>query len=309
MEEPDASTNGRLKPPGSRLKSRCVRLNPFVPQRRATEFRVVKTSFMLQFFYLLLAVVLLLLGSGVRAQGDTIRPGKGGLVTRNLKPGIRQYLVTYQDPKKDRELRFWYWVREISVGERNGRPVFFITQRWYGGDTAAYRTVYSVNDAASFAPVYHRELVHGKLNAYDWRGDGISGADSVESNAHKGFALAFAEPNLNWNLDIETFEMLPLAEGMSFLINFYDAGLDLPQYVRYTVKGNEKVALQGGEQADCWILTTEGKDPGGVAYTETYWISKKGHEFLKEVDHYGGMIRYKILMPALTPDVRVGFAQ
>ncbi len=198
-------------------------------------------------------------------------------------------------------------VREISTGERDGRPVFLINQRWYGSDTPAYRTVYSINETGSFAPIYHREQVRGKLSAYDWRWDGISGADSVTGNARKGFPLAFAEPNLNWNLDIETFEMLPLAEGRSFLINFYDAGLDPPQYVRYIVKGSEKLAMQGGGDIECWVLTTEGKDPKGDTYSEAYWISKKGHEFLKEVDHYNGGIRYKILMPALTPDVRTGF--
>jgi hypothetical protein len=264
---------------------------------------------MLQYIYLLFLVLLLLLTSGVRAQGDTVRPGKGGLITRNLKPGVRQYLVTYQDPAHDRQLRFWYWVRETSMGQRNGNPVFVINQRWYGSDTPAYRTVSSINEAGSFAPMYHQELVRGKLSAYNWKWDGISGADSVADNARKGFTLAFAEPNLNWNLDIETFEMLPLAEGRSFLINFYDAGLDPPQYVRYTVKGSEKLEQQGGEPVDCWVLGTEGKDPRGATYTETYWISKKGHEFLKEVDHFNGTIRYKILMPALTPDVRTGFAQ
>lgn len=262
---------------------------------------------MLKFIYLLLTLLILLLGSGLRAQGDTIRPGKGGLMTRNLKPGIRQYLVTYQDPTKDRQLRFWYWVRETSTGVRGGASVIIINQSWYGGDTAAYRTVWSVNDAGTFAPVHHRELVRGKLNAYDWRGDGISGADSVNGNVRKGFSLAFKEPNLNWNLDIETFEMLPLAEGKSFLINFYDAGLDPPQYVTYTVKGSEKLVLDGGGEVDCWVLATEGKDPSGGAYDETYWIRKKGHAFLREVDHFGGGIRYKILMPALTPDVRTGF--
>ena len=234
---------------------------------------------------------------------------KGGLITRNLRPGVRQYLVTYQDPTKDRSLGFWYWVRETTAGQRDGKPVLVINQSWYGSDTNAFRTVYSVNDASTFAPLHHREFVRGKMRAYDWRNDGIKGADSVADNAQKGFSLAFADANFNWNLDIETFEMLPLAEGKSFLINFYDAGLDPPQYVRYTVKGSEKVVAAGGGVADCWVLTTEGKDPKGNVYTEAYWISKKEHEFLKEVDHYNGGIRYKTLMPALTPDVRSGFSQ
>lgn len=303
------SIDGELKAPGGRLKSRGGWLNPFVIPVGEMEFRGYKTSVMMYWLYLLLIAVMLLLSVGVRAQGDTVRPGKGGLITRNLKPGVRQYLVTYQDPAKERQLGFWYWVREIGTGEKDGHPVFFINQRWYGSDTPAYRTVCSINDAGSFAPVYHKELVRGKLSAYDWGKDGIAGSDSVTDNARKGFSLAFAEPNFNWNLDIETFEMLPLAEGRSFLINFYDAGLDPPQYVRYTVKGSERLAMQEGGEVECWVLGTEGKSPQGTTYTETYWISKKGHEFLKEVDHFNGTIRYKIRMPALTPDVRVGFAR
>ena len=81
---------------------------------------------MMHWFYLLLIAVVLLLSAGVRAQGDTVRPGKGGLITRNLRPGVRQYLVTYQDPARERQLGFWYWVREISAGKKNGQPVFFI---------------------------------------------------------------------------------------------------------------------------------------------------------------------------------------
>jgi hypothetical protein len=266
-----------------------------------------KTSIMLHWLYLAMIAILLLLNAGVRAQVDTVRPGKGGLVTRYLKPGVRQYFIAMQDPKKERQLGFWYWVREVRTEQRNGSPVFVIKQRWYGSDTPAYRTVCSINEAGSFAPIYHEELVRGKMNAYNWRWDGISGADSVAENVRKGFTLAFAEPNLNWNLDIETFEMLPLAAGKSFLINFYDAGLDPPQYVRYSVTGSEKVPGQGGEETDCWILASEGKLPTGGTYTETFWISKKGHEFLKEVDHYNGSTRYKILMPALTPGLRAGF--
>ena len=241
------------------------------------------------------------------AQADTVRPGKGGLVTRALRPGLRQYLVCYQDSKANRQLRFWYWLRNIAVEERNGKETFVITQQWYGGDTGAYRAVYTVNDASDFAPVYHKELIRGKLNAYNWKADGIAGADTVQGNDHKGFYLAFSEPNYNWNLDIETFEMLPLAEGKSFLINFYDAGLSPPKYVPYQVKGSERVTLLDGQQTDCWRLVTEGMDPKGGPYSETYWISKKDHQFLKEEDHFGGMTRYKIRMPEMMPDIRTGF--
>src|ERR1700754_833772 len=264
----------------------------------------------MRLFYLVLALILLLFCQHVVAQptADTIRPGKAGLIVRALKPGLRQYLLCYQNPKTDRQLSFWYWLRDISVERQQGKDVFVIDQQWYGSDTATYRSVYSVNTAGDFAPLYHKELVKGKLNAYNWAADGIKGPDSVEGNVRKGFSLGFTEPNYNWNLDIETFEMLPLAEGKVFLINFYDAGYSVPKYIRYAVTGSEKIKLLDGQQTDCWILHSEDKEQGTV-FSETYWISKKDYQFLKEEDHFNGMIRYKIRMPDMMPDIRAGFGR
>ena len=242
---------------------------------------------------------------------DTIRPGKGHMMTGYLKPGLQQYFIYMQDPNKNRELTFWYWMRDISLETHNGVKTFAISQRWYGSDTSWFRTVYSLNAQEDFAPIFFKETTGGpKSVAYNWNADGISGADTVEGNTKKAFSLKFDAPNMNWNLDIETFEMLPLAEGKSFLINFYDAGLDPPAYVLYKVIGSEELSLFGGERTDCWKLTTSGKDPQGNAYSEVYWISKKGHEFLKEEDIYGtSMYRVKVKMPAGMPDLTKKFTK
>jgi hypothetical protein len=259
--------------------------------------------------FFILIHVLFCLSSQAQTPADTIRPDKGRLLTTALKPGLRQYLVYFQNPKTPRQLRFWYWMRDIAIETREGQKVFAITQHWYGSDTLSYRSVYSLNTADNFAPVYHSEHAGGKYVAYNWKADEIRGADTAEGNARKGFNLKFDQPNYNWNLDIETFEMLPLAAGKSFLINFYDAGLDPPKYVLYSVTGSETLSLLDGARTDCWKLYTEGTDPRGGKYSETYWISKKGHEFLKEEDSFSGMYRYKIKMPGLTPDLLPRFAR
>ncbi|TDW96305.1 hypothetical protein EDB95_4131 [Dinghuibacter silviterrae] len=243
-------------------------------------------------------VLLVAAPAAARAQHvDTVKH----LSTAYLKPGLRQYFIYMQDTASKKTLVFWYWLRRVDLETRDGVPVFHISQHWYGQDTAMYREVYSVNKVADFAPVYHEEIKRGKVFAYNWDDQGIKGADTVWGNTAHDFSLAFTRPNLNWNLDIETFEMLPLAEGRAFAINFYDAGLDPPQYVVYSVKGSEVIQTLGGAEVDCWKLVTEGhvKD---MHYTETYWISKKKHEFLKEEDHYGASFRLKILMPVATPD-------
>lgn len=273
---------------------------------------LIKTIHMRTIIYISLLLMHLLIAALSRGQSgapaDTIRPGKGHLLTEVLQPGLRQYLVYFQYPQKADRLGFWYWLRDIAIENKDGQRCFAITQHWYGGDSSAYRQVYSLNRTNDFSPVYHSETARGQTAAYNWGGDRITGADTVTDNAKKGFALAFTEPNLNWNLDIETFEMLPLAAGKSFLINFYDAGLEPPKYVLYKVTGSEQLTVMSGEKVDCWKLYTEGTSPRGP-YSETYWISKKTHEFLKEEDAFSGIYRYKIKMPGTAPDLIPRFAK
>lgn len=244
------------------------------------------------------------------AQVDTIRLKDKRLITSALKPGLKQYLVYFQDPKKSKTLGFSFWVRDIKLQDRNGEKVFTIDQKWYGSDTAGYgyRSIYSVNRAADFAPIYHAEARNNKIKAYNWTNEKITGADSIAQNLQKGFSLDFKIPNFNWNLDIETFEMLPLAEGKTFAINFYDAGLDPPAYVNYSVTGSEMITTLNNEKVDCWKLSTQG-DYKNTHYSETYWISKKGHEFLKEEDAYNGTYRYKIKMLGAAPDLLQRFSK
>jgi hypothetical protein len=248
------------------------------------------------------------LASTGHAQTDTIRLKDKRLNTSVLKPCLNQYLVYFQDPKKKTTLKFWLWLRNIQLQDRDGEKVFTITQHWFGGDTTSYRYIYSINKAADFAPIYHSETIGTKTKAYNWGSAKITGADSVVQNLQKSFSLDFKLPNFNWNLDIETFEMLPLAEGKTFVINFYDAGLDPPAYVNYKVIGSEVIQTINNGKVDCWKLSTEGNYKA-TKYSETYWFSKRNHEFLKEEDSFNGMYRYKIKMPANAPDLMERFAK
>lgn len=251
----------------------------------------------------LVPVLLLCCTVALRAQIDTVYPGSRHLNTGLLKPGLRQYLVYHQQPQFSKVLQFSYWMRDISIEQKNGADVFVIRQHWYSADSTRYRTFLSLNSTRDFMPLYHAASGNGKVAAYNWGAARISGADTVTGNAQHDFNLAFDRPNFNWHLDIETFEMLPLQAGKTFAISFYDAGLSPPQFVMYRVTGNETLRTLDNRQVDCWKLVTSGKDPKGNIYTQTFWISRKGHELLKEEDEYNGGYRYKIKLPALTPDI------
>jgi len=256
--------------------------------------------------YFLLLFLLSLMSATASTQADTIGLKNKLLNTAFLKPGLKQYLVYSQDPEKDKSLGFWFWLRDIRISEHNGEKVFATTQHWYGSDSSSYRTIYSLNKTLDFSPLYHSETVHGKIKAYNWFTNKIVGADSVINNAEKNFSLNFSASNFNWNLDIETFEMLPLSAGKSFVINFYDAGLDAPAYVIYKVIGSDMLSTLDNHIVGCWKLFTEG-DSKGIHYSETYWISKKNHEFLKEEDYYNNTYRYKIKLPAAAVNLMARF--
>jgi hypothetical protein len=257
----------------------------------------------------LFVALLLCMGITAKAQTktDTLTPASHKLIVTALKPGLKQYLVYAQSAVKKKQLALSYWVRHVKVGEHNGEKVITITQHWYSADTLGYREVYSVNRAADFAPIYHTETVRGTTRAYNWGTSQISGADTVATNGAKGFKLDLKAPVFNWNLDIETFEQLPLAAGKAFAINFYDAGTGQPQFVLYKVTGSQTLTLLDNTKVDCWMLLTKGKAPNGATYTQTFWISKKAHEFIKEEDSFGGNTRTKIKLPGTIPDVVARF--
>ena len=232
---------------------------------------------------------------------DTIRLKDKRLQTAYLKLGTRHFIILSQDPQKNKVLSSSFWIRDTKIITHNGEKVFETTQHWYGNDSTDYRMIKSLNRVTDFAPIFFSETTHNRVKAYDWFSGKIKGSDTVTNNTKADFSLTFDEPNFNWNLDIETFEMLPLAQGRVFAINFYDAGLDPPELI-YKVTGSEPINTYNGNSIDCWKLSTEGLHDGNI-YSETFWISKKYHEFLREEDFFNGMYRYKIALPASTFNV------
>jgi hypothetical protein len=236
---------------------------------------------------------------------DTILPGKD-LLVKQLKPGLKQYMVYVQMPARNKSMNVSLWVRNVERIATGEQAVYRTTQHWYGADTNQYRHIISLNNASDFSPVYHEETVGSKTKAYNWSAKKVTGADTLNANLAKDFNLDLNFPAFNWNLDIETFEMLPLTAGKIFAIPFYDAGTVPPAYVIYKVAGSEVLSLFGNEKVDCWKLVQEG-DYRGNKFTQTFWISKKTHEFLKEEDAFNGGYRYKVKLPANAANVVARF--
>ncbi|GAA4334552.1 hypothetical protein GCM10023149_41980 [Mucilaginibacter gynuensis] len=252
---------------------------------------------------ILFALLLACIGSYTFAQTvDTIRLKDKRLLTSVLQPGFKQYMVYFQMPVRNKVLSISLWTRDVSVTKFQNQPVYKVTQNWYAADTNQYRHIVSINKKADFAPIYHSETIGTKTKAYNWYADKVVGADTVANNLAKDFKIDFNTPNLNWNLDIETFEMLPLAAGKTFAINFYDAGILKPDYILYKVTGSETLTLLNNEKVDCWVLLHDGEH-NGAKFTQTFWITKKNHEFIKEEDAFNGGYRYKVKLPGSAVNV------
>jgi len=258
--------------------------------------------------FIFLAFVQITFADFAEGQIDTIRLKDKRLLTSLLKPGLKQYLVYGQNPKKARSLTLLFWTSDIKLENRNGEKVFAITQHLYGGDSTRYMSVYSLNKATDFAPLYHKESFIHETKAYNWYADKITGADSVAQNLQKDFSLNFKTPNFNWNLDMETFEMLPLAAGKTFAINFCDAGITQPAYTLYKVIGSEVLVTLDHQKIDCWKLYREYEYQGTPA-SQTFWISKKDHEYLKSEELFKGSYFYKIKMMGAAPDLLQRFVK
>ena len=251
---------------------------------------------------LILMIFVIVCNLNGMAQTDTINFKSNKLRTSQLKTGLKQYLVYLQQPSQKKKLSLSIWTREVSLAELNGAKRYIITQKWFSNDTTNYRSIYSVNKADDFAPVYHSETIGSQVKAFNWYAEHIDGADTVMNNKQKTFALQLDQPCFNWNLDIETMEMLPLARGKEFVLRLYDAGSGQPDNIHYKVSGEEILTTLDNRTVACWKLLLEG-DHGQIHYTQTFWISKKEHEFLMEVDAINGMYRYKVKLPVYSPDI------
>lgn len=240
-----------------------------------------------------LSLILVFFCTAVHAQNkaDTIRAGD--LQLKYLPLGTKQYLV-YIKTKEGLKKGIWLWERTTSRELFHEQPSITIRQQWTTSDTGFNsRQITSVVNANDFTPVYHTTTnpKTGK-EAYNFHTTEIVTADSIADAGRKDFKMVITEPAFNWELDLETFPLLPLKEGKTFAVNFYHPGSKTgPAWYNYTVTGSEKLKTTNGETVDCYKLYTEYANNRG---NSTWWLSKKTHEVLKMEEHFGAITRYKL---------------
>lgn len=240
-------------------------------------------------FILTLSLTLYL--STLKAQVDTIYSMPKKLIEASLKQGTTQYLVFIKFKQMPKQSKTFVWDRKVSVKQINGKELIEVVQHWYGADSTDYRYVYSLVNKESYLPIYHKTSSQRTgIEAFDFYDDKIKGSDSVANNKKAAFELITQKP-LNWELDLETFPLLDLKEGKSFMINFYHpGGRTNPKFYEYKVTGSEKVSTVDGKQIDCWKLRID-YNPKSYAI---FFISKKNREIIKMEEDFGMGTRYKV---------------
>ncbi|MTI32102.1 hypothetical protein [Xanthovirga aplysinae] len=246
---------------------------------------------------LLIPFLNVLLFTAVFAQVDTVTFDNGMLKMKHLPFGKNYYLVYNQGSKDGPKYNFYLWERDLQKKEVKGIPSIVLDWVWQFPDSTKVITKKMVVKADNFAPDSEKvnySTHFGKGRSYRQtilfeENKVVSSADTLEHNTKK-IQQPFKEKPFNWELDMETFSMLPLGKGKKFAINFYHPGGSAPAYYTYEVVGEEKLQLNG-KNVDCWLLKTEFEKGKGYAI---WWLDKKSHLTYKMEEKFGELYRYKI---------------
>lgn len=229
--------------------------------------------------------------------GDTMRVKASDLDIKGLQTGNYNYLIIFQNALDSPAKGMTFVRMSVERGVYHQKPAITIRQQW-DRDSVIHRA-YSVFDAGNFATLLHDTywsrlgysmVFDFEARTFDSKMVLRSIPDSIRASAEKELAGSLGAYNLNWHDDLVIYSMLPYKESRTFVINYYDPGFGAPQEVSYTVTGSDWLVNRGGDKIDCWVLSHS--EEGA---TEKYWISKKGHEVLKEEDHIlrTGLYRFK----------------
>ena len=240
------------------------------------------------------ALLLLFLTISIHAftQVDTITINTENLKIEKIKPKTNTYLVYIEKPD-GAMLDIAIWERKISFSKLNHKEVIVIDQQWKNQEIAKTRTIKSVVNSKDFQPIYHySKNGKGAIEAYSFLKNTIVGTDSIQNNTKKGFSVNNTSKTLNWELDLETYQMLPYKLNTAFKINFYHPGSKnmQPDFYTYNVVREEKIKVANDNSVACWVL----KIDHNAKSSATYWIDKKTGETVKMLEVFGAIKRYKI---------------
>lgn len=227
--------------------------------------------------------IFLLLFISVSAFGqDTLKVGHRFKAAKDLELGIQKDVMYTMVNGRVNSLSIK--TRETKMVSINGKNYLSITHDSQTGKPDFDGWFEYICEPETLKPVQHiRRSKRAGNEAFSFSGMLISGLDSVVDNQQKDFELKLNEPTYNWEIDIETYSLLPMTEGYHAVMNFYHPGGNAsPNYYHLKVIGSEEIVLPDKRKIDCWIVFS---DYSGVQPTR-FWYSKKGQNFVKMEGKY-----------------------
>lgn len=232
---------------------------------------------------LLIGILLMSLKVNAQLKIDTINADHNKLKLDRLKESAVNYLVYFTDSTKlQRRSVGDIWERKLKKVRLNDEDVIEFSWRIIA-DKAIVKQTKDILNAKTFAPINYFSITNfrGKTDttAYIFENGYLRKNQSVSGNSVKDdFEKKLDIPVLNWELDIETYPLLPIKRtGQTFDIAFFDVNEEAPNYHRYQVIGEDNLNIFDDFKLPCWLLQ--------VVYDENdsaiFWLSKKTGELIK----------------------------
>lgn len=246
----------------------------------------------------------------VPAHADTMHLKVGEPLARfaKLRPGVHRY-VRYTVGADGNRKAIDIWQRTVSFGpEAQGQPdALHIVQRWDRVDGKVLIQD-SWFDRNTFSPKTHirHTVVDGKDDyaGYRFNAAQVVGMPDLANNSRKEFVMALAEPSYNFEYDMELLQTLPMANGRTFDIPFYDPGIGKPGRYNFVVAGSETIPGPDGRPIDCWLVTAD-YNKGKVG--ARFWFAKSNQVLIREeAPMDGGATLVKTLLPQEAGDTKPG---
>lgn len=256
------------------------------------------------------ALIILALGVtfAAPAQGDTMRLKVGEPLARfaKLRPAVHRY-VRYRVGTDGSRKAIDIWQRTVSFGPAaQGKPdALHIVQRWDRVD-GKILIQDSWFDLRTFSPTTHvrHTVVDGKDDYAGYRFDTaqVVGMADLANNSSKDFVMALPEPSYNFEYDMELLQTLPMANGRTFNIPFYDPGSGKPGRYNFVVAGSETIPGPDGRPIDCWLVTAD-YNTGKIG--ARFWFAKSNQVLIhEEAPMDGGGTFVKTLLPQEAGDAK-----
>ncbi len=177
-----------------------------------------------------------------------------------------------------------------SKEQINGHECVMISHVWsspnFNGNFRA------IVESETFKPIIQIRNANKGKEAYRFSDSQVAGLDTALNNTAADYSLDLPFPVFNFEIDIETFSILPLAANKEFMIPFFHAGSaqSPPAYYKLIVEKSDKIDIPGQGKVACWVLYMDyhGKQ------VSRFWYTKKDRKFVKMEGEYGPVKIYKL---------------